>query len=653
MTEIKGGSTEGRKKFFHSLFEKTSLIPFFAFIGLGADSISSSCYGPEEAFLSLGEYHHMIIFVGLMAIITIWTLSTSYSQIIELFPYGGGGYLVASKLLSPNFGVVAGCSLLVDYILTITISIASGVDALFSFLPAALLAWKMPVKISVLSGMMLLNVRGVKESVFPWIPVFLLFALTHLIAFGWAFVSHFENFPFISHGISFEVNELTQSIGTGGLLLMLLRSYSVGAGTYTGIEAVSNGMNIFQHPRVPNAKKTMLYMSTALAVTVCGLMFSYLLYAVTPVYGKTLNGVLLDAISSEMPFYLGYIFSPVALFTEAALLIMAAQSGFLAGPRIIANMAADKWLPSKFTNLSDVFVMRRGVMLITAACFALMLYSGGNVAYLVILYSLAVFITYTLSQLGMIVHWAKERMYHRPWLKGLLMNGIGFCLTISILLSLILLKFVEGAWLTLTVIALLVFVCHQIKKYYNTFNDLMNGLTTEIPLRAPVAHPEAGHIDRTLHTAVLFVSGTKPLALHSIAQAIKLFGNSIEHFVFLQVGIIDAGIFKGESELKHLEEYTASEGQKLVSYMQKRGYSAESHTAIGLDIGDEIAKLAQEVRRIHPSSIFLGGQLILPKEDAISYIMHNGTLFTIQRRIFDLGFPFVTIPVYLAQETSV
>ena len=112
----------------------TALIPFLAFVGLGADSISSSCYGPEEAFVALGGHPHLIVFVGLLAILTITIISTSYCQIINLFPFGGGGYVVASKLLTPGIGVVSGVALLVDYILTITISIASGVDAIFSFI---------------------------------------------------------------------------------------------------------------------------------------------------------------------------------------------------------------------------------------------------------------------------------------------------------------------------------------------------------------------------------------------------------------------------------------------------------------------------------------------------------------------------------------
>ena len=126
-----------------NVFHKLSLIAFFAWVGLGADGLSSSCYGPPEAFLALRSHPHLSIFVALATAVTVFVISTSYSQIIELFPTGGGGYLVASKLLSPTVGMVSGCALLIDYVLTITISIASGADALFSFLPSAWLAYKL------------------------------------------------------------------------------------------------------------------------------------------------------------------------------------------------------------------------------------------------------------------------------------------------------------------------------------------------------------------------------------------------------------------------------------------------------------------------------------------------------------------------------
>src|SRR4051812_16379057 len=146
-----------------NLFHKISLVAILAWVGLGADGLSSSCYGPEEMFKALGGNHHLALFVALASVITILAICASYSQTIALFPTGGGGYLVASKLLSPAVGVVSGSALLVDYVLTITVSIASGADALFSILPPEWLAWKFTVACVGVVGLTFLNLRGVKE----------------------------------------------------------------------------------------------------------------------------------------------------------------------------------------------------------------------------------------------------------------------------------------------------------------------------------------------------------------------------------------------------------------------------------------------------------------------------------------------------------
>lgn len=638
-------------KFDKAMFHKISLLPFFAFVGLGSDPLSSSCYGPEEAYLALGQYRHLIIFVGLLSIFTIWAISTSYTQIIDLFPYGGGGYVVATKLLNPTLGLISGCALLVDYVLTITISVASGVDSLFSIMAGEHHVWKFGIKIFLILFMTGLNLRGVKESVFPWVPVFVLFILTHLVAICWAFISRFEQFPFVAHGAVFDVQQATQSLGTSGLLLLMLKSYSVGAGTYTGIEAVSNGMNIFRPPRTLNAKITMLYMAVALAMTVSGLVLAYLLYDVQHQPGSTLNGVLMQEIGAEMGPVLGTIFAGLTMFSASALLLVAAQTGFLSGPRVLANMAADRWLPNKFTNLSDRFVMRHGILLMSAAAITLMIYSLGNVSYLVILYSLAVFTTFTLSQLGMVRHWAKERLYNRKWLRGIIINGTGCCLTLFILVTLVSLKFEEGAWLTIAVISTLVFICIRIKAYYSNFAQILHALPVEIPPKEPTPVAEV-QLDRSLHTAVLFVSGSTSPALQCIAQTIKLFGNSIDHFVFIRIGTIDAGTFKGGDEIQHLEEYIKADSLKLVKMMQKLGYSAESLVSVGLDISDEVAKNAEEVRQRHPSAIFIGGQVVFARETIFSHWLHNQTLFAIQRRIFELEYPFITVPVYISENPA-
>src|SRR6185295_6174257 len=195
------------------VFHSVSLIAFLAWVGLGADGLSSSAYGPEEAFRALGQHTYLAVGLALATALTVLIISASYSGIIEQFPTGGGGYVVASHLLGPNVGVVSGCALVVDYVLTITVSIASGGNAIFSFLPPHMDVWKLPaefVAIVLLTG---LNLRGVKESVQALLPVFLVFLATHALLIGWAIFSHVDDIPAVSHRLSQGFNSGLSTLG--------------------------------------------------------------------------------------------------------------------------------------------------------------------------------------------------------------------------------------------------------------------------------------------------------------------------------------------------------------------------------------------------------------------------------------------------------
>jgi amino acid transporter len=241
-----------------NLFHSLSLIAVFAWVGLGADGLSSSCYGPEETFKALGGNTHLSLFVALACVVTIIAICASYSQIISLFPAGGGGYLVASKLLSPATGVVSGCALLIDYVLTVTISVASGADALFSLFPPSAqqytlvfgLTVKLVFELACVIGLTVINMRGVKESVLIWVPIFGVFVLTHVFVIAYAFFTHGSGLAALPAATANQVHSVSAGVGWFGLMALLLKSYSMGAGTYTGIEAVSNGLPILREPRV-------------------------------------------------------------------------------------------------------------------------------------------------------------------------------------------------------------------------------------------------------------------------------------------------------------------------------------------------------------------------------------------------------------------
>src|SRR6185369_3813281 len=226
-------------------------------------------------------------------------------------------------------------------------------------------------------------------------------------------------------------------LGTWGLLVLFMRAYSMGAGTYTGIEAVSNGISILKEPRVATGKRTMLYMAVSLAFTAGGIIVCYLLFDIRPVEGKTMNAVLVDAFTANWSFFglpIGRAFVVLTLTSEAILLFVAAEAGFTGGPRVMSNMAVDSWLPHRFAALSDRLTMRDGVILMGGGAAAILLYTGGDVSHLVVMYSINVFLTFSLSQLAMCRHWLNEKV--RPgsnWKKNLAIHLIGLALCMSIL----------------------------------------------------------------------------------------------------------------------------------------------------------------------------------------------------------------------------
>ncbi len=636
-----------------SLFHKLTLIAFFAWIGLGADGLSSSCYGPEEAFLALQGHVYLSVFIAVMTAITIFIIAASYSQIIELFPSGGGGYLVASKLLSPTVGMISGSALLIDYVLTITISVASGADALFSFLPASWLSHKLEFALFGVAILTVMNMRGVKESVLPLVPIFLTFVVTHIFAIGYALFMNAVHFPDVITATRIDVHQSIGEIGLGGMIVLILRAYSMGAGTYTGIEAVSNGLPILREPKVKTGKHTMRYMAVSLALVVMGLMIAYLLYHVSPEPGKTLNAVLFDRMTQGWGKS-GEVFVLITLLSEAALLFVAAQTGFLDGPRVLSNMALDRWFPTKFAMLSDRLVTQKGILLMGGAALVTMILTGGSVKYLVVLYSINVFITFFLSQLGMVRHWWQVRSTEKGSGKKLLINGVGMTLTFFILITVTVIKFHEGGWITLLLTGALAGMAVFTRRHYRNTFHLLRRLDELVHIAEPSgpAFPREAELggepvkyDPQKKTAVLLVNGFNGLGLHTLLNVIRLFGNEFKNFVFIQVGIVDAGNFKGSEEMALLKVQVKKELDRYVIYMRRHGYYAAGYSAFGTDVVNEIANLAPQILERFPNAVFFGGQLVFPKATFLSGVFHNYTIFAIQRRFYSQGIPVVILPI--------
>nr|WP_279343382.1 APC family permease [Fundidesulfovibrio terrae] len=623
---------------------------FFAWVGLGADGLSSSCYGPEEAFLALGEHTFLAVFVALGTAVTILVISASYSQIIELFPSGGGGYLVASNLLSPKVGMVSGCALLIDYVLTITISIASGADAIFSSLPASLAPYKLEAAIAGVLILTMLNLRGVKESVTVLVPIFMTFVITHIVALGYGLGTHAAQGAELAARISQDASAARDQLGYLGMFLLILRAYTMGAGTYTGIEAVSNGLPILREPKVRTGKRTMVYMAVSLAVTVTGLMLAYLLYGVGHQEGKTLNAVLFEAVTGQWPQPFGQWFVWVTLASEALLLFVAAQAGFLDGPRVLANMALDRWFPTRFAMLSDRLVTQNGILLMGGAALLLMLVSKGSVDFLIVLYSINVFITFVLSQTGMVRHWWQVR--HKAgekWVKGLALNGLGLALTAFILASVVVVKFFEGGWLTVVITAALAFFALKIKRHYDdTWKQIQSLDTLVDSVTLPACDLEApSEPDTQAKTAVILVNGYNGLGLHTLFNVLRLHGEEFKNYVFVQVGVVDAHVMRDHAELGRLKQGIRASMDKYLALMRSKCYHAEAHWAVGTEVVHEILELAPVIKERFPRCVFFGGQLVFEKDTLLTRLLHNYVVFSLQRQIYKVGIPFMIMPIAL------
>jgi len=496
-----------------------------------------------------------------------------------------------------------------------------------------------------------LNLRGVKESVSVLLPIFMIFVITHVAAILYIIGSHSFEFPAVAQSTMDQWNGATSELGYMGAIMLILRAYSMGAGTYTGIEAVSNAMPILREPRVETAKKTMKYMAFSLAFVAVGLMLSYALMHVQDQPGKTLNAVLFEKLTMNWGPEISTITLLIVLISEAVLLFVAAQAGFLGGPQILSNMALDRWFPTRFAMLSDRFVAQNGVLLVGIAAGITVLATGGSIHLLIVLYSINVFITFTLSQLGMVKHWIQVRKTFAKWKSKIFINGLGLVLSSFILVAVVIIKFSEGGWATMLLTGSLVLLVLSFKRHYNQTSQQLKRLD-ELVLTAiddkmlePAKADSYPECDTKAKTAVFLVSGFSGLGLHTLFTVMRTFEGTFKNFVFVQVGILDAGNFKGSEEVDNLEKYITNEADKYVNFMRNNGYYAESYTDIGTDVVSVVADLSKQIVERYPHTVVFGGQVVFPEESIFSKWLHNYTVFAVQRRLYLESIPVVILPV--------
>jgi len=384
-------------------------------------------------------------------------------------------------------------------------------------------------------------------------------------------------------------------------------------------------------------------MSTSLALTAGGIFVCYLLLKVRPVEGQTLNAVLAANVFGRWSF--GHWLALITILSEGALLFVGAQTGFIDGPRVMANMAIDSWFPHRFASLSERLTTHNGVLLMGGAALLLMIYTHGNISTLVVMYSINVFATFSLSELGMSRYFIKNRKREKEWKKHLPvhMTGLTLCLTILIITTIE--KFGSGGWLTLLMTSFVIGVCYLIRGHYTEMKKKIRELD-EMLMNIPTSGPKNEEsIDPKKMTAVQLVNGFNGFGVHTLLSIVRSFPNLYKNVIFVSVAVCDSGSFKGPEAVCDLTDSTREALEKYVDLARRLGLPAEYRFDIGTDVVESATHLCEKVAEEFPQSTFFTGQLVFQRVRFFQKLLHNETAYAIQRRLQWDGMTTVILPI--------
>ena len=481
------------------------------------------------------------------------------------------------------------------------------------------------------------------------LPILLGFIVNHFLLIIYGIFAH-------RHGISElvpqalnESYEMKNSLGWFMLLSIFLKAFSMGGGTYTGLEAVSNNVNTLSEPRVRTAKITMFLVAISLAFMAAGIILIYLLWGVNKVDGQTLNATVFYAITSNLSYgdlNIGAIAVPIVLIFEAGLLVVAANAGFLAGPNVIANMASDEWMPKSFSSLSSRLVVKNGVLFMAISAIATLIITQGSVHILVVLYSINVFITFSLSLLGLSIYWIRHRRRKREWLSKFSIAVIGFVVCFAILAITIFEKFYEGGWITILITSVFVMIGLTIRNTYERFKrNLTQKETMFYSYGSESCEQNNEAIDKSAPTAAIIVDQTFGSGMNCLLEIKKLFPGIFKNFIFVTVGELDSNTFSEEKRWRDMRRRTKTVLNKYKNYCNANGRFAKAYIGYDTDIVEKLSQLTDRVAKDYQNVVFFGTKFIFDNENIFTQILFNHVPYIMQRRLHVKGLNMVILPM--------
>jgi amino acid transporter len=510
--------------------EHERLTKFKALAVLSSDAISSVAYAAEACMAVLvlagASALGLTLPISFAIVLLLAIVALSYRQTIPAYPNGGGSYIVAKDNLGTLAGLVAAASLLIDYVLTVSVSVASGVQNLASLFQS-LNPYIVPIDVALVVFITIINLRGVRESgsVFAIPTYFFVCSAFLLIIVGLfkAYVLHHQPFMGQFHYATRAVEPLS--------LFLILRAFASGCSAMTGVEAISNGVPAFKKPETRNAAITLTWMAVILGSLFVGITLLIMTYAVAP--DPTGQSTVIAMIAQRV--FTGPLSFMFPVFQIAILLILtlAANTSYADFPRLASLLARDNFLPHQFAFRGDRLAFSTGIVFLAILASLLLIVFHGNTNLLINLYAVGVFMSFTLSQGGMVLHWWRLRREHRGWQRSMVINGLGAMTTALVALIISVTKFTEGAWIVVILIPLLVLMFMGIHKHYQ-YVELER--TANIPTKPAEIQ----------HLFVVPIAGLDKVSIQSLSYARSISDN----VTAVHVAIDEADAIKVREEWK-------------------------------------------------------------------------------------------------------
>ena len=542
-----------------ALQEEQRLTKRIALAVFSSDALSSTAYATEEILfvlivtgsvgltLALGTLIPIAIAVALLLAIVI----TSYRQVIFSYPMGGGAYVVSRENLGETPSLVAAASLLVDYILTVSVSVSAGVAAIIS-IPSFedLRDDRVTVGVILIVVITLLNLRGIKESgrIFA-IPTYVyVLALAGLVVYGL-----YESFAGEIGRVPFDEEAYEGARETGGTLglFLILKGFSSGAVALTGVEAISNGVPMFKRPESRNAATTLVWMGVILGTLFFGVSLLASELHPYPSHERTVIAQMGLEVFGDGPVFV------VLQFATALILVLAANTAYNGFPSLSSIIAKDGYLPRQLAHRGDRLVFSNGILFLAATAAILLVAFGGLTNALIPLYAVGVFTSFTLSQAGMVIHHRHER--ERGWRRGMVINAVGSVATFVVLIIVAGTKFTSGAWVPLVVVPIIMFVFVRIRRHYDRVTEVL------------AITPQEARPERLNHTVVVLVGRLHRGVVKAINYARSLNPN---HLVAVYIAYEDAAAEEFQREWEDFDlpislEVVHSPYRELVDPLQR------------------------------------------------------------------------------------